>query len=459
MSTSDKAPGVDAAARLPLSLQQEFLRRFDRGDEWGPFGPRLLIAGGWRVGGPIDVGALELALADVVDRHESLRTAVLRDEEGPAQRILATAPWPCLTIRELSDVDSGSRALRAEELVNEVEAQALPVHELPLLRALLGRFDRDDAVLVLSAHRSAADAWSLRVIARDLAECYAARVAGSVPVLEPVAQYREFVQAQHNWLRSTAARAARDYWRNNLVGAQLLTMPVDLVPLRDPPRTAWHRFAMRPGTHSGVLRLAEATRGSPFTVLLAVFNLHAHRDTGLLDIVVPAFAPGRGLTRFERTVGPFCNLLPLRTDLLGCRTFGDVVGRTRAACAGAFANELASLLVLREAPQLMGPATIPGVRPCLFQAAQTSSATRGTRIGGLEYSAISRRVISQGTGPEIPDGLLWSIDAGPSGDLIGALGFSAHLFEQATVEHSAGRYRALLEELVADPDALSRDVM
>src|SRR6266542_2883256 len=81
------APG-DLADRAPLSVNQEFLCMYDRGDDSGPFGPRHGILNSWRLDGAVDVGALRDALTDTVARHEALRTSVVRDDGVPYQRIV-----------------------------------------------------------------------------------------------------------------------------------------------------------------------------------------------------------------------------------------------------------------------------------------------------------------------------------------------------------------------------------
>lgn len=449
MTVSD----LTAAPIIPLSLQQEFLCLFDTGDETGPFGPRYLIVDGWRISGSVDTRALRNALADVVARHEALRTLVVRDESARGQRVAQPEPPP-LEVRDLSGVAPGDREQRAEELLNEIEAGTMSVRDLPLLRAVLGRFDDRDSVLALVTHHSAADAWSMQVIVRDLATCYAARAARRDPALAGARQYREYTAAQRDGVAAPGVRRALDYWRTTLQGARILVVPSDRPSSPElPPRTSWHRFVTEPQLRTATMALASDTRSSPFMVLLAAFNLLAHGWTGETDIVVPTFTTGRGPGRFQDTVGSFFNFVPLRTDLAGCVSFREVVDRTRRTCIGAYSNELPLLLVLQEAPELMASVAGPGVAPCLFQVIQPPFVMERERIGDLEYTAIWRRVISQPVGSDMPDGMLWSLHVGPSDDLVGALGFSRHRFDQPRVDRHVDEYCGLLRSLLAAPDA------
>ncbi|GHJ44198.1 hypothetical protein Cs7R123_15400 [Catellatospora sp. TT07R-123] len=452
MSISEAA-AAPAAVDLPLSLQQEFLRLFDRGDAEGPFGPRYIVADGWRVGGEVDLAALRQALDDVAARHESLRTTIVRGEEGSGQRVSPPSAVS-LTVRDLPGVDPADRGRVAEELVNEIEAQTYSIRQSPLLWAVLGRFDRTDSVLVLVTHHTAADAWSMQVVMRDVASCYAARVQGREPGLEPAAQYGEYAVAQLEQLGAPSVQRAREYWRKTLDGARILTVPADKARgAEEEAITGWYRFLAGAELRTGTARLAESTHSSPFMVLLAAFNVLASRQTGSQDIVVPTFTPGRGQARFQKTVGSFFNFVPLRTDLTGCATFRDVVARTRATCLGAYSHEVPLLVVLQEAPELMASLAAPGVAPALFQVIQPPFVMEREQIGGLEFSAIWRRVITQEIGSDIPDGVLWSLHLGPTEEIVGAIGYSAHLFTTQTLDRSTAEYVSLLGSLLASPDA------
>ncbi|MFJ9829546.1 condensation domain-containing protein [Streptomyces sp. NPDC101160] len=456
------APAVAAAPdeEVPLSVQQEFLCLWDKGDDMGPFGPRFHIVDGWRVRGPVDPALLRAALDDVVVRHEALRTTVVRDAEPRHQRILDPAPVP-LEIRDLSGIDPAdteARHLRCEELLNEIAADTIGVGRMPLLRAVLGRFDDEDAVLALIAHHTAVDAWSMQVILRDLAALYAVRAGDRGAAPEPAPQYREYAR----WQRSTEARkaehAARAFWRDKLDGARALALPTDRTRTEAPDfSTSWHRFGWGERLREQVTQLAAESRSSAFIVLLAAFNVFLHRQTGDTDIVVPTFTPGRTQARFQDAVGSFFNFLPLRTDLSGCATFRDVLARTRETCLEAYTREIPLATVLEEAPELMERVAVDGLASCVFQVIQTPFTMAGERIGPLAYEAVRRKVLSQTVGSDIPDGTLLCLEISPTGELIGELGFSSNLYDVSTVRGLVAGFREVLSELVAAPDTVLPD--
>jgi hypothetical protein len=449
--TETVAPG--ATDRAPLSLQQEFLCLFDKGDEVGPFGPRYHHVDGWRIRGRIDIEALREALHDVVVRHEALRTTIVRGTEERYQAILPPSA-PGLVVRELTGIAPDARELGLQELLNELEAETFGSGENPLLKAILGRFDDEDAVLVLDAHHAAIDSWSMQLIIRDLATSYAARKGHTGQNLPEFRQYRAYAADQLAGSTGESVQAAREYWRTKLSGARITCVPTDQPCSADFwPDTSWYRFATDTGLRAKTEELAAATRSSPFMVLLGAFTVLLHRMTGETDIVVPTFMPGRDKARFQDTVGSFFNFVPLRTDLAGAGSFREVLGRVRKTCVEAYSRELPLLLLLQEVPELMAPAMEDDRAPVVFQVVQPPLVLERELIGDLEYTAIWRRELSQDVGSYVPDGMLWCLHLGPAEDILANLAFTSGLFRDDRMRGMAAEFFEVLTEIVTAPDA------
>ncbi|MFC5183310.1 condensation domain-containing protein [Actinomadura harenae] len=436
--------------RFPLSLQQEFLRLIDSGEDSGPFGPWYTIVGGWRLTGPLDLPALQGALDDLVVRHESLRTALVREEDGAHQEV-GRPSSPDLAVHDLG-AREGSRDLQAEELVNEVEATPFGMDRTPLLGGVLGRFDERDAVLALAAHHTAVDGWSMQLVVRDLAELYAARRQGRPAVLPPPGQYREFVAWQREYERGPAAQKARDHWRDTLRGARVTPIPTDLSRADGhPATTAWQRFMLPESFRTATLRAARTTRATPFMVLLAAYVLMLRDLTGRDDIVAPTFTPGRMQSRMLDTVGSFYNFIPLRVDLSGCRAFRDVVDAVRRTCLDAYAHELPFNDILAEAPDLMADASEDRAADLAFQVVQSPLIMADQAVGDLRWTAMRRRLLPQPVGSALPDGALWNLELNAPG-IVGSAGFLTSLFSDQTMTGLVIGFQRVLSRVLADPD-------
>lgn len=452
MSIADSGQTATTAAdRIPLSLQQEFICLFDQGDEDAPFGPRYHIAEGWRISGQVDVEALRRALLDVITRHEALRTIIVRGDGDKYQKIYPPSP-PELLVRDFP-VTGMSRNEQAESLIRELEAGTIDPERTPFLRAVLGRFDDQDAVLVLMTHHIATDGWSMRVIIRDLANRYAAQKGYSIPELPRAPQYQEYAIWQKE-VSGAEAAGAREYWQRMLQDARISAIPTDFLRSAGIPQsTAAHRFAIPADVISSASRLAGSTRSTPFMVLLAAYALVVHKRTGSTDVIVATFTPGRGGRRFQDSVGSFFNFIPLRTDIAGCTTFREVLQRTRRTCLDAYSHDIPSIHIFAEAPELMVPAMSDGAAPAVFQVFPDPVMLGDDVPGDLRYAEITRRPVSQRRTSATPDGVLWTLSTDPSGDVIGTTVYKRNLFRETTISDMAAEFQQVLRSAVTSPDA------
>src|SRR5262245_835334 len=80
--SQQRIPRRERIGPLPLTENQEEIWAFER---LSPGTPAYNLPAAVRVGGPLDVGALERALHAVIRRHETLRTGfvMLPNGEGP----------------------------------------------------------------------------------------------------------------------------------------------------------------------------------------------------------------------------------------------------------------------------------------------------------------------------------------------------------------------------------------
>jgi hypothetical protein len=446
----------DAVARRPLSLNEEVWCSLDPGDDFTIFGLRKIVAAGWRLHGQLDVTALRLALDDVVARHEVLRTVIVRDKADPHARVYPPIPAE-LTVIDLSPAGEADRELRAHEFLNEVDdGSRCDPGRSPLLRATLGRFDDDEAVLVLVTHHTVSDGWSMHLIMRDVAVCYARRRGLPAPELPQVRQYAEYASAERQAQRDESAAIAREYWQAKLAGGKFITVPTDRAKqLEVRPAYAVYRFLVDRQLVSDTSALARSLNSSPFMVLYACFNLFLHRRTGVTDIVAPTFTSGRGNPEFEQTVGPLFNLLPIRTDLSGCVTFAELVNRTRAALLEAYSHELPFSEIAAAASPALIQESMMDVNGAAngFEMFQYPRDLEAKLIGDVRYARLRRRLLSSSDTSEILDGNLWDFDLDPAGDMVGAVKYNTRHFNQSTIIEMVDEYRELLRASLKSPDS------
>jgi hypothetical protein len=437
--------------RYPLSFTQEWFITMDQGDDGGPFGRRFVIIIAARITGPVDLEVLQGALDDVVGRHELLRTLVVRDADPAYQMVCPPCQVP-LEVRDLPPVADKTRERVIQELIAEAEAGTMSAREVPMLRALLCRFDDRDSALFLTVHHSVSDGWSVQVILRDLGAFYAARVSGAPPVLPQMRQYREYAEWQRVNVADTSEDAAMRYWAEKLDGARQFLLPNDHGhPERYSRPFSLHVFGIDADTMAGADDLANATRGTLFTVMLSAAYVLANQITGATDLALPAITAGRNELAFQSTIGLFLNVLPFRTDIADCTSFRDVVLKTRETFIDAMANELPMGVLEAAFPDYIRSRENTRLSQFLLSATpfQYGDMTIPIAEGAKE---ISELLLEEKESSDIPSGTVWYLAMQPDGALAGALHFNLDEFKESTPAAWSAGFKRIMTSAVRDPD-------
>jgi len=435
--------------RYPLSFTQEWFVTMDKGDDGGPFGRRYLIVSALRITGAVDLAALQGALDDVIARHELLRTLVAGDADPPYQLVCPPCQAP-FEVRDLP-VTGGSRDMVIQELILQAEAGTMSAREVPLLRALLCRFDDRDSVLFLTVHHSVSDGWSVQVILRDLGAFYQARVSGTAPKLARMRQYREYAQWQRDSAASTDDDAALKYWADKLDGAREFVIPNDYGhPERYSRPFSLHVFGIDADTMAGVAALATATRGTRFTVMLSAIYVLASQLTGTTDLTVKAVTSGRNELQFQNTTGMFLNFVPFRTDIAGCASFRDIVLEARETFIDAMAHELPAGLLERAFPDYIRPREDTRMSQFLIMQppSQYGEMTLPIAEGAKETDEV---LLEETESSDILSGTEWHLTALPNGALSGGVHYNLDEFAASTVQSWTAGFKRILASAVRGP--------
>ena len=418
---------------LPLSFTQERLWFLDQLE---PGSTAYTIAAQRPIHGAVDVAALRQAFRDLAQRHESLRTTFPSRDGVPVQRI-GSPDIVSLDVVELGPIPPAERSAAARRVIQEHAAQPFDLASGPLLRPLLITLTPDEHVLCIAVHHTAADGWSLGILARDLAALYAARLANKPsPLPELPTRYVDFAMWQRRRLDGEGLEAQRQYWRERLT-----PLPAPLQLPTDHPRSrpstsagASHDFVLPRQLADELRSLSRREAATLFMTMLAAFKVVLGRYCGQDDIAVGAPVANRSYMELEPIIGCFVNTLVLRTDLSDDPPFQELLARVRETCLGAYAHPDLPFEKLVEGLQ---PERLLGQNP-LFQ---VSFVLQDARAGGdLAFVTVASPF----------DLTLFIADVG-DGTLRATLQYKRDLFEPETMARLAGHYRTLLESVVAEP--------
>ncbi|HEU0013521.1 MAG TPA: amino acid adenylation domain-containing protein [Longimicrobium sp.] len=437
-------PRADRSGDLPLSFAQERLWFLDQLD---PGSPVYNIPVALEIDGPLHVPALVHAVAEIVRRHEALRTSLLPGEGGPVQRVL---PQPELELRidDVSHLPEAARAEAVEALVADEARAPFDLAEGRMLRGRLVRSAPEAHVLVLVVHHVAADGWSTGVLFRELSALYNAFLRGEPsPLPELSIQYADFAAWQRGWLRGAELERQLAYWRGGLAGAPaVLDLPSDRPrpAVQDLAGGTVHR-TFAPDVVAGVRALAADEGATLFMGLLAAFTAVLARWSGQDDVVVGTPIANRTRPELEPLIGFFVNTLALRTDLAGEPGFRALLRRVRETTLQAYAHQDVPFEKLVEELKVERSLS----HSPLFQVMFSLQNAPG---GELELGDARLRGRPAEAGTSRFDLTVQTVEDGEGGLFCG-VEYAAALFDAATVERLLDHLEALLRAAAADPDA------
>ncbi|HEX2091731.1 MAG TPA: amino acid adenylation domain-containing protein, partial [Longimicrobiaceae bacterium] len=323
---------------LPLSFSQQRLWFID---QLQPGNPVYNLARVLRLRVPAAVPTLRRALAEIVRRHEPLRTVFADTDAGPVQVVApaGAVPLPVVDLAGLPESRRGAEALRR---LSEAVLRPFDLRRGPLLRCLLVRESEQRSTLLVCMHHIVSDGWSMGVFFRELAALHEAFAAGlPSPLPEPEVQYADWALWQQRRLTGAVLEEQLGYWTERLAGAPaLLELPTDHPRPSVPAGRGATLSRVLPRAGAEALRALARREGvTLFMTLLAAFDVLLARWSGQEDVVVGTPAAGRGRREVEGLIGFFVNTLALRVDVSGDPTFRELLARVRETVLGAHAHQ------------------------------------------------------------------------------------------------------------------------
>jgi alpha-ketoglutarate-dependent taurine dioxygenase len=456
-------PVTQCGAR-PLSFAQQRLFFLEQHEDSRAM---FNMSGALCLRGHLDPKVLRASLAEIVNRHEVLRTTYKTTEAGPLQSVEVKQDLLLDTL-DISHhgIDEQSKKLQritAGEALAPFTLESGPLIRLKLIRCrkeavrvldeggelVGGNQESDDEfhILLLTVHHIAFDGWSIAIFFRELSELYRALIeerASTLPEL-PI-QYSDFACWQRRWLvpGNTVYEAHLEYWRNQLHALPVLEIPKNR-PRPGKPSLRGARYATTLSTSvvDEMRSLCTSANCTLFVGLLAGFNVLLSRLSGQNEIVIGTDVANRTRTETENLIGFFVNQLVLRTSLNGSHTFRDLLARSREVVLGAEAHQDLPFDRLVEA---LRPERRTNRMP-LFQVKLVYGDTPPSAFGipGLQTS-----LLEIDTGATQLDLILFLVDT-PKG-LRMTFEYCTDLFDKSTIVQIADQYARLIAGLTNAAD-------
>ncbi|MHC5858901.1 non-ribosomal peptide synthetase [Nostoc sp.] len=398
-----------------------------------------------RLKGELDVKVLQSAIEELVQRHEALRTTFSTD--GNTLCIVASRQIE-IPIIDLSSLEPQEHQDKLASILRQEVEQPFDLEHGPLFRAKIAKLQPQEHLAILTAHHIICDGWSWAVLMPDLGKLYSGLQQGIVPELEEPDYLSEYATLQEEEADSPEAIATEEYWLQQFADSvPVLDFPSDRPrpPLRtfNAAREDWH---LNPQLVANLKQLGTKLGCSFLTTILGGFEVWLHRLTGQNDLVVGIPAAGQAALGQYNLVGHCVNLLPLRTQIDGEKSFSDYLQTRRSAVLDAydhqqftFGNLVKKLVLPRDSSR------IPLV-PIIFNIDQALDSDK------LPFIELEVEFFSN---PRAFENFELFINATEShGELILECQYNTNLFDADTIRRRMAEFETLLLGIVANPNQI-----
>ncbi|MGN8548950.1 AMP-binding protein [Bradyrhizobium sp. 13971] len=447
---------ADADGAQSISIVQERMLRIERKL---PGLPQFNLPFAYRLQGRLSIPVLEQSLAEVVRRHDMLRTVFIWQGDVPLARVVPDVDVrSILAVKDYADPahtgDTRAKELLLVKAKLEAERSSLApidMNNAPLFRAYVFRLDARDHVLLLVMHDIIIDGWSMAIFMEELLKIYAAAISGAkVQLPEPSVQFSDFARWQRLWSSTEEANRQFAYWKRCLDKASPpFAAPKSSVGGELVSRTLQESFQISNNLVTQLSAMSRDRGATLFMSLLAGFKTLLLLRSERNDICVATLMANRPQLRTERVIGPFANTTIIRTQLDADLTFGEALNRVRKAVLEAYARqELPFDIIASRLAEETGlcPASLVQVYFVLQVAFR-----RALRLPDLTVRPFGY----QEERSAMPIDRAWlsmTLKDTPSG-MTGICGRKDDLFEPNTVLNWIADYTAILANAAANPNA------
>ncbi|MDH3276102.1 MAG: amino acid adenylation domain-containing protein [Gammaproteobacteria bacterium] len=388
---------------------------------------------------------MERSLAEIVHRHEILRTTFALTDEEPIQVVADAGPE--LDKKNLIDLSETERESRLREFLLAAKDTVFDLAADPLFKTQLIRLDETEHILIMIMHHIIFDGWSKNILLRELSSLYQQFSDGLPSSLPDLSlQYRDYSTWQRNWLQGDVLQKHLDYWKEQLVELPILELPTDYSrPAVQTFNGEGESLSLSQNLSTALVDLSKDRGVTLFTTMLSALGLLLQRYSGQDDLGVGVVITNRDREELHDLIGFFLNTLVMRLDLSGDPTFLELLERVKHTAREGYANQHLPFQKLVEEMQVERDAS----RTPLFQVSFKmfdAQETGPRKIKDLELNPIPVTVHTARFDLEV-------FFTECSNGIVLTIVYNTDLFEAATIMRMLAHYERLLAAIVAAPQA------
>lgn len=364
-------PRIASSGDLPLSYNQEgrlLLEWFSeiRRVRQLPF--HAILGLQWI--GDLNVEQLEQAMNQIIQRHETLRTAfprvkgkaslellsaldpIVRREgmQGAMHKLMELAPryfkqMVCpsvslkLTQKDLREWSSDERESEVRRIASREAQTRFDYEKPPLMRAILLRMSDHEHHLIITLHHLIADVWSVNIFIQELAVSYQ-RINGKAAFLpELPIQHSDYAAWERKKLQGDWLATLASYWRSRWVEIGPLDVKDLNLPNGSGKGSAVESMTFDAALCQQVNAFARQQGLTTYMLFLGALNLLLFRYSGKNKIGVWGNFANRDRTETENLIGWFTNSHLIGVQIVPDRPVSWLLNEVRDVVLQAHAHQ------------------------------------------------------------------------------------------------------------------------
>ncbi|MGA2672928.1 MAG: condensation domain-containing protein [Terracidiphilus sp.] len=293
----------------------------------------------WTCRGKLDSDLAADALAELVRRHESLRTT-FEEVDGQLSQVIHPPLKVPLPIEDLSHLPKDARQQQADAIIRQQARIKIDLEKGPLFLGRIIRMGVDENILLLTIHHIVCDGWSNGVVLRDFAAIYDGLVRHVPPGLpELPIQFGDFAVWLNEWRKGEEQAASLKYWRETLGGDFTpLRIQRDFSGVEAEEQSDIETLLLAPDLVQQARDFCAEKGVTLYVLLLSVYAAMLYRLSGQGDLLIGTPCANRR-QETEELIGPFSNPQVIRMRMKKEDSLGAVLEHVRNWALGAVAHQ------------------------------------------------------------------------------------------------------------------------
>lgn len=414
-------------------------------DQLNPGNPALNVAVRWEIRGAFKASTIEAALRRIIQRHEILRTRFVERDGSPYQQVVESVDFR-LSVIDLRSIPVEQREQRILSIGEETASAPFDLGRPGLIRVTLLIVENERAFILITAHQSCFDGWSIRVLGREVGEIAAAIDAGRAPDLpELPLQYGDFALWQKAYLDSYGFEAEKTFWREQLIGAPYFEVSADH-PRKAQKTNNGNIMSVVKSQEFGerIENAARENRVSLYSYGAAVMSAMLHRYSGAGDVLFGTQIAGRDHSDLENMIGVFINNLVLRFHVASDASFLDHLHASSNVVAAALNHQR---MPFNKLVEVVNPPRDPARNPLISVNFNLQKAfLEDRRYGSFEL------ISAPSQSPGVIYDLSFIMIGRPSGWRM-SIEYNTDLFDRRTIERLLQMWQDAYELALGQPTA------